>query len=65
MVVSQGQMILVRGVPRQVESAHWRLSLSLSAMPHKLWIKFADSNGAYENFVSDANGTWAELEEVE
>lgn len=65
MVVSKGQVIQVRGVSRQVESAHWRLSLALSSMPHALWIKFADGGNAYEKFVSDANGAWAELEETE
>lgn len=65
MVVSQGQVIKVRGVPRQVEAAHWRLSLALAVVPHTLWIKFTDSGAAYEKFVSDANGAWDELEETE
>lgn len=64
-MLHQGQTIKVRGTPREVKLVFFQLSLKLSAQPHFLWIKFADSTGAFEKFVSDANGAWNELEEME
>lgn len=64
-MLHQGQTIKVRGTPREVKLVHFQLSLKLSTMPHKLWIKFADSTGAWEKFESDENGAWTELEEME
>ena len=64
-MLHQGQTIKVRGTPREVKLVHFQLSLKLSTLPHKLWIKFADSTGTWEKFESDAHGTWAELEEME